>query len=314
MTHAPPVAKSLITPRPPVEPEPGGRRIGIVIPAHNEEGAIGSVLAALRVAQSAAQLPAVDEIIVVDDGSTDRTGEIAEQSGVRVIRLPTNRGYGAALKAGIRATSADYILTMDADGQHRLEDVAKLCNALGGNLAPDCVIGHRTQLVHSPLWRIPGKWFLTRLARLLTQKEIRDLNSGLRLMRRDVIVRYMHLCPSGFSFSTTSTFALASRGYRIEFVPIQVERRVGHSSVSVATGFQTILLVLRLASLFNPLRVFLPLSLFFIIGGSLWTVPYLLNGQGVTVAAMLAVLTGVTLFGLGLICDQVAQLRLERFE
>jgi glycosyltransferase involved in cell wall biosynthesis len=309
MTQAPAVANDLTASRSPVEPA-RGCRISIVIPAHDEERAIGAVLGAL----SSAHLPAVCEIIVVDDGSKDRTGEIAEQSGVRVIRMPTNRGYGASLKAGIRAASGDYVLTMDADGQHRLEDVARLCDAVGGNLAPDCVIGHRTQLIHSPLWRMPGKWFLTRLARLLTQREIRDLNSGLRVMRREVIVRYMHLCPSGFSFSTTSTFALASRGYQVEFVPIQVERRIGRSRVSVATGFQTILLVLRLASLFNPLRVFLPLALFFIVGGSVWTIPYLIAGEGVTIAAMLAVLTGVTLFGLGLICDQVAQLRLERFE
>jgi glycosyltransferase involved in cell wall biosynthesis len=315
MTHAPAVAKELTAVRPPVEPGPvepeqKAHRISIVIPAHDEERAIGAVLAALR----AAHLPAVNEIIVVDDGSTDRTGEIAEQSGVRLIRLPANRGYGAALKAGIRAASGDYILTMDADGQHRLEDVLRLCDAVTSDRGPDCVIGHRTQLIHSPLWRMPGKWLLTSLARLLVQKQIRDLNSGLRVMRRDVIVRYMHLCPAGFSFSTTSTFALACRGYQINFVPIQVERRVGRSRVSVATGFQTILLVLRLASLFNPLRVFLPLSLLFIIGGALWTIPYLVAGEGVTVAAMLSMLTGVTLFGLGLICDQVAQLRLERFE
>jgi glycosyltransferase involved in cell wall biosynthesis len=286
------------------------RPVTIVIPAHNEEGAIGDVLRSLL-----AQLPpTVAEVILVNDGSSDRTQEIAEAAGVRVIRQPSNRGYGAALKAGIRAATTDYVLTMDADGQHRQEDVAKLCAAVSGDSPADCVIGHRTKLVHSPLWRMPGKWFLTRLAQVLTRKQILDLNSGLRVMRRDVIVRYMHLCPSGFSFSTTSTFALASRGYRIDFLPIRVERRVGKSTVSVATGFQTILLVLRLASLFNPLRVFLPLSLFFMIGGSLWTIPYLLNGQGITVAAMLAFLTGVTLFGLGLICDQVAQLRLERFE
>jgi glycosyltransferase involved in cell wall biosynthesis len=288
----------------------GPGRVTIVIPAHNEEKAIGAVLAALS-----SQLPAnVAEVILVNDGSTDRTQEIAEAARVRVIRQPSNRGYGAALKAGIRAATTEYILTMDADGQHRIEDVAKLCNALSGDAPPDCVIGHRTRLVHSPLWRMPGKWFLTRLARVLTTREIKDLNSGLRVLRRDVILRYVHLCPSGFSFSTTSTFALASRGYRIEFLPIQVEPRVGKSSVSVATGFQTILLVLRLASLFNPLRVFLPLSLFFIVAGVAWAIPYLLDGQGITVAAMLAFLTGVTLFGLGLICDQVAQLRLERFE
>lgn len=284
--------------------------VTIVIPAHNEEGAIGAVLSALR----GVAHPVIRQVIVVDDGSRDRTGEIAEAAGVRVIRQPSNRGYGAALKAGIRAASSEYVLTMDADGQHRVEDVLKLCDAVSGEGSADCVIGHRTKLVHSPLWRMPGKWFLTQLARVLTRQEIRDLNSGLRVMRREVIMRYVHLCPAGFSFSTTSTFALASRGYRVEFVPIQVERRVGKSTVSVATGFQTILLILRLASLFNPLRVFLPLALLFIVGGVVWTLPYLLDGQGVTVAAMLSVLTGITLFGLGLICDQVAQLRLERFE
>ncbi|HKO90569.1 MAG TPA: glycosyltransferase family 2 protein [Polyangiaceae bacterium] len=292
------------------ELSPAIGRVTIVIPAHNEEAAIGNVLEALR-----AGVPStVREIIVVDDGSSDRTGEIARAAGARVLTQPSNRGYGAALKAGIRASSSDYVLTMDADGQHRVEDVIKLCNAVCRDVPADCVIGHRTKLMHSPLWRMPGKWFLTQLARLLTNREIRDLNSGLRVLRRDVIERYMHLCPSGFSFSTTSTFALASRGYRVEFVPILVERRVGTSTVSVATGFQTILLILRLASLFNPLRIFLPLALLFILGGAAWTIPYLLAGRGVTVLAMLSVLTGVLLFGLGLICDQVAQLRLERFE
>jgi glycosyltransferase involved in cell wall biosynthesis len=294
-----------------IETAPATGRISIVIPAHNEEQSIERVLASLL----AGLPPAVSEVIVVDDGSSDRTGELAEKSGVRVLRQPTNRGYGASLKAGIRAATTEYVLTMDADGQHRVEDVQAVCRAaLDAGQRVDCVIGHRTKLIHSPLWRMPGKWFLTNLARVLTGKRIGDLNSGLRIMRREVILRYVHLCPSGFSFSTTSTFALASRGYRIEFVPILVERRSGKSTVSVATGFQTILLVLRLASLFNPLRVFLPLSMLFIIGGALWTIPYLIDGQGVTVLAMLAMITGVNLFGLGLICDQVAQLRLERFE
>lgn len=310
MASAPSIGAPRAASSPPSAPAITDHRVTIVIPAHNEEGAIGNVLAALF----ASLPPAVSEVIVVDDGSMDRTAEIAEATSARVIRQPRNRGYGASLKAGIKATRTEFVLTMDADGQHRLEDVAKLCEVISGEHPPDCVIGHRTRLVHSPLWRMPGKWFLTRLARVLTQREIRDLNCGLRVMRRDVILRYVHLCPSGFSFSTTSTIALASRGYHVEFVPIQVEPRVGKSTVSVATGFQTILLVLRLATLFNPLRVFLPLSLSFILGGVVWTIPYLIDGQGVTVAAMLAVLTGVTLFGLGLICDQVAQLRLERLE
>lgn len=310
MAHAPAAAHA----PPPSDGAPqatsASRPVTIVIPAYNEEGGIGDVLSALR----ASLPPSVAEIIVVDDGSTDRTAEIAEAAGVRVLRHPSNRGYGASLKTAIRSVTTEYVLTMDADGQHRLEDVAALCAAVTGEHAPDCVIGHRTQLLHSRLWRMPGKWFLTKLARILTQKEIRDLNSGLRVIRRDVLLKYMHLCPSGFSFSTTITVALASRGYRIDFVPIKVEPRVGKSMVSIGTGFQTILLVLRLASLFNPLRVFLPLAMLFILFGIGWTIPYLIDGQGLTVAAMLSILTGVLLFGLGLICDQVAQLRLERYE
>jgi glycosyltransferase involved in cell wall biosynthesis len=290
--------------------EAATRRVTIVIPAHNEEQAIGEVLTRLRTQQH----PAIAEVIVVDDGSTDRTAEIAEECGARVIRHPRNRGYGAALKTGVKGTDSDYVLTMDADGQHRLADVMKLCDAVSGERAPDCVIGHRTRLLHSPLWRMPGKWMLKALARVLTQRKIPDLNSGLRVVRREVLLRYLHLCPSGFSFTTTITVALLSRGYSVEFVPIEVERRQGKSLVSVGTGFQTILLVLRLASLFNPLRVFLPLALGLITFGTAWAVPYLVRGDGLTVAAMLSILTGVLLFGLGLICDQVAQLRLERYE
>ena len=292
------------------ESEAAAETISIIIPAHNEEAALEAVLAAANT-----ELPErVIEIIVVDDGSTDRTREIAEAAGVRVIRHATNRGYGAALKSGIRSARGTLVLTMDADGQHRMEDVAKLCEASVSESRPDCVIGKRTSLVHSPLWRMPGKWLLTLMARVLTQRKIPDLNSGLRIIRREVAMQYIHLCPQGFSFSTTITMALLSRGYGVEFIPIEVNERVGKSTVSVSTGFKTILLVLRLATLFNPLRIFLPASTVCILAGIGWGMRYVLNGDGVTVASMLAILTGVLLFALGLICDQVAQLRLERYE
>jgi glycosyltransferase involved in cell wall biosynthesis len=284
--------------------------ISIVIPAFNEAGAIRSVVTALM----ANLPPGVTEVIIVDDGSTDGTGAIAAATGARVIRHQQNRGYGASLKTAVRASSSDYILTMDADGQHRIEDAHALCERVQDESAPDAVIGQRTRLFHSALWRMPGKWFLTFLARILTQKEIKDLNSGLRVMRREIVARYMHLCPSGFSFSTTITVALLSRGYAIDYVPIEVTKRVGKSTVKLSNGFQTILLMLRLSSLFNPLRVFLPLSIFLILVGVGWTIPYVIRGEGVTVAALASMITGVLLFAVGLVCDQVAQLRLERYE
>jgi glycosyltransferase involved in cell wall biosynthesis len=291
-------------------PRTADATISIVIPAHNEERVIGDVLRDLGEHKP----PGVIEIIVVDDGSSDRTAQIATEAGVRVLRHPNNRGYGAALKTGIRAATGAYVLTMDADGQHRLEDVARLCEATRSAEPPECVIGQRTALVHSPLWRMPGKWLLRAMAQFLTRRKIPDLNSGLRLMRRDVALRYINLCPQGFSFSTTITMALLSRGYGVEFIPIEVKRRVGKSTVSVRTGFDVILLVLRLATLFNPLRIFLPASFLCVLAGVGWGARYAIAGQGVTVASMLAILTGVLLFALGLVCDQVAQLRLERYE
>lgn len=281
-----------------------------MIPAHNEAGGIGSVLAELLAGKPAG----VTEVIVVDDGSTDGTGQLAEATGARVVRHKTNRGYGAALKTGIHAATARFVLTMDADGQHRLEDVAKLCAMVASGEVAECVIGHRKAVFHSRLWRMPGKWFLRRLAQFLVARSIPDLNSGLRLVRRDIALKYINLCPQGFSFSTTITMALLSRGYGVDFVPIEVRPRIGKSTVTARTGLQTILLVLRLATLFNPLRIFLPLSLASFAAGVGWGARYVVAGEGVTVASMLAILTGVLLFGLGLICDSVAQLRLARYE
>lgn len=280
------------------------------MPAYNEEGGIAKALAELK----AKLPPGVVEIIVVDDGSTDDTRRIAEEMGVTVLHHPRNRGYGASLKTGIKAARGAFILTMDSDGQHRLEDIAKLCETAAGEDPSACVIGQRVALLHSSLWRMPGKWFLRWMAQFLTQHKIPDLNSGLRLMRREVLLRYMRLCPQGFSFSTTITMAFLSRGYAVDFIPIEVEKRTGKSTVKISTGFQTILLVLRLATLFNPLRIFLPASFFCFIGGAAWGAQYVIDGEGITVASMLAILTGVLLFALGLICDQIAQLRLERFE
>jgi hypothetical protein len=176
------------------------------------------------------------------------------------------------------------------------------------------VVGQRARAIHSPLWRMPGKWLLTILTNHLIGRRIPDLNSGLRLLRREVALKYLHLCPSGFSFSTTMTMALLCRGYDVTFAPIEVQPRLGHSTVSWTTGFETLVLVLRVAVLFNPMRVFIPASLLIGAIGIAWGVPYMVLGRGVSVGSMLAIVTAVLLFGLGLLCDQVSQMRLERFE
>ncbi len=285
------------------------KKVTILIPAFNEAQAIGAVLDRLQANCS----NFAQEIIVIDDGSSDETARLAQKGGACVIRHKHNLGYGASLKTGIRSAKTEFVLTMDADGQHRVEDVLRLWE-LADAYDHDMIVGQRTSLIHSPFWRMPGKWLLGIMANYLTQRTIPDLNSGLRLIRRDVVLRYLHLCPSGFSFSTTITMALLSRGYSVAYVPIQVEKRVGKSTVSLSTGLDTIILILRIAALFNPLRLFLPASLLIGVIGLVWAIPYALAGRGISVGSMLAIVTAILLFALGLLCDQISQLRLERFE
>jgi len=282
-------------------------KLTIIIPAFNEASALKSVLESLRTPD----FDFVQEIMVVDDGSSDGTAEVAQAVGVRVIRHYQNMGYGAALKTGIRASQTEFVLTMDADGQHLAADVRRLWDTIGDY---DMVVGQRTGLRQSPLWRMPGKWLLWMMANYLTQHTIPDLNSGLRLIRREVALKYLHICPSGFSFSTTITMALVSRGYKVRYIPIAIQRRLGKSMVTLSTGLNTIILILRIASLFDPLRLFIPVSGLVGAVGVLWGIPYAMLGRGLSIGAMLAIVTAILLFGLGLLCDQISQLRLERFE
>jgi len=279
----------------------------IIIPAFNEEQGITSVLNDLK------KLPVdfIEEIIVVNDGSTDNTAGLAEEIGVTVLHHHKNQGYGASIKTGIRHAHSPFIITFDADGQHNPADIARLWEAVEKN---DMVVGKRTSLMHSPAWRMPGKWVLGWLANYLSRQKIPDLNSGLRLIRRETALKYIHLCPSGFSFSTTITMTLLNRGYNINFVPIEVNKRTGKSTVSINSGFDTFILILRLAALFNPLRFFLPASMVIAAVGVIWGIPYALRGFGVSIGALLAIMTGIQLFFIGILCDQISQLRLERFE
>ena len=283
------------------------KKLTIVIPAFNEENIIGQVLGHIQ----DLNLDFLQEIIVVDDGSTDDTGRISEEAGVRVIHHTRNMGYGSAIKSGIRNAQTEFILTMDADGQHRADDILKLWDLVARN---DMVVGARASLIHSSLWRMPGKWILGKMAGYLTRRKIPDLNSGFRLIRRDVALRYLHLCPSGFSLSTTLTMVLLSQGHNVTYIPIQIERRTGKSTVSIITGFDTIILILRIASLINPLRIFVPLSILIGLAGILWGLPIILEGRGVSVGTMLAIFTSILLFSLGLLCDQISQLRLEQYK
>lgn len=254
----------------------------------------------------------VEAVIVVDDGSSDATGSNAEAAGARVVRHAENRGYGAALKTGIREAETEFVVTMDSDGQHQPAEVKQVWKKRGSN---DMTVGQRKGLIHSRVWRMPGKWMLWAMANYLTKRRIPDLNSGLRIFRREVILRYLHLCPAGFSFSTTSTLVMFNRGYSVNYVPFEIADRQGApSTVTIQTGFDTIIMILRLATLFNPLRIFLPMSILMVLAGVAWGLPMVIQREGVSVGALLAIVSGLLFFSIGLLSDQISQMRLERYE
>ncbi len=285
----------------------------VVIPVFNEAQTVGGLVDAVLELAETHQW----EVIVVDDGSTDGVRDVLDsrsQNGqLTLLSHPYNRGYGAALKTGVKAAAAPVVATMDGDGQHDPNDLVRLLPLASQY---DLVVGRRTGRIHSQLWRMPGKWMLGALANFLSGHKIPDLNSGMRIFRAETMRRYLHLCPNGFSFSTTSTMVFFDRGYSVRYEPIDVRKRPdgNKSTVSVKTGFDTLLLVVRLASLFQPLKVFLPLSALFILAGLGWGLPYLIISRGISVGSLLLLLTGILMFFFGLLTDQVAQLRMEKYE
>lgn len=276
-----------------------------MIPAYNEENALGGVLDELAGAKGC------KEIIVVDDGSTDQTAEVARRRGVRVISHPYNRGYGAALKTGIQAAATEYIICCDADGQHHLADVTRIAAQADKY---DMVVGARDGESHKQLTRMPGKKILGWFANLLAGRRIPDLNSGLRSFRTATIRRYLHMMPEGFSFSTTSTLAMFRTGASVQYVPISTRPRGGRgSSVKIfRDGFGVLMLIVNLTVLFNPMRVFLPLSFAFLLASAIYFLVYAITVRlHVTESMVLLFTTGIILFFLGVVCEQVSAIRRE---
>ena len=284
-------------------------KVTIVIPALNEALAIDGALRAVR-----QRLPEA-EIIVVNDGSTDDTARIAREAGAQVIDHPRCRGYGASLATGTREASRDYVLYCDGDGQHSADDVAKLVDEVDGY---DMVVGQRGQDSHVPLSRKPGKRILRWFADYLAGQKIPDLNSGLRIVRREVMLRYLHLMPEGFSYSTTSTFAMMKTGRMVKYVPIRVAARVGKSTVNqFRHGFGTLMLMLRLTVLFEPLKVFLAVSgwmLAISVLSFMFDVWRLVSrdSAGLSDSTVLLSIATLIIFMFGLLCDQVSAIRRDR--
>jgi len=280
--------------------------LAVILPAFNEAEGIGETLA--RVRDVLSSLPASSEIIVVDDGSTDGTGKRAADLGVRVITHAWNRGYGAALKTGVQATQASAIMIMDADCSYLPDAIPRLYARLDG---ADMVVGERSLSSDGVAWiRRPGKWMLNRLAGFLVGVRIPDLNSGQRVMKRDALLRYMHLCPSGFSFTSTITLAMLANGHNVVFERVDYAKRSGHSKIRAGHFFNFVLLVVRAIVLFNPLKVFLPLGgVVFLVGvAKLIEDIYLWN---LSETAVMAFLSAITIWSVGLLADMIARLQMQ---
>jgi len=276
----------------------------VIVPAYNEVEGIEPTLRNLR-----ARLP-LARVIVVDDSSNDGTAERARRvSGIRVLQHSYNCGYGGALKTGMVMADTKYVAWFDADGEHRVEDLIDIVDRLHRDQLI-AVIGQRRQH-RSPAVRRLGKWVIRMFARSMKLNMGTDVNCGLRAFRRDVICRYLHVLPDGFSASLTSLVIMLENHYPTAFQPVQVAQRIGRSKVRIRDGFNTLALVIRIVMLFAPLRIFLRGGLAVTLAGFLYSGAMAVAfGQGVPVAGALTVLAGLLLVAVGLIADQISQLRL----
>ena len=278
--------------------------VSIIIPVYNEDGAIASTLAAVDATMRATGRPY--EVLVVDDGSTDGTADVLAGTSARVLRHRANRGYGAALKTGIRATVHPLIAILDADGTY---PIARLPELLAELDEADMVVGARTGgSVHVPVFRRPVKWLLTRVANLLSGHRIPDLNSGMRVFRRELAMRFFGLFPDGFSFTSTITLASHINGYRVEYVPIDYYRRTGASSIRpVRDTLNFFLLIVRMVVTFRPLNVFLPTAAALLVLGTVKAALDFSRTGAFGVGAAILILTAIQIALMGLLADLVTR-------
>ena len=289
------------------ETDPSSNPVGlsIIIPAYNEEGAVAATVKRMRAVLS--ELPMRFEIVVVDDGSTDGTRTAAELSGAVVLSSAENGGYGSALKRGIAASQSDYVAIIDADGTYPVESLIPMIELAQ---TADMVVGNRgTAMRNVPIIRRPAKWVLNGLANYLARREIPDVNSGMRVFRRASLETFIPLLPDGFSFTTTITLAMLCTKRRVVYFPIQYAKRIGSSKIRAAHFFAFIVLLLKIVTLFEPLRIFMPL------GGALFALGLCKLIYDVTVwnlseTAVFSFLGALIIWSIGLIADMIGRLHL----
>jgi glycosyltransferase involved in cell wall biosynthesis len=279
--------------------------VTIIIPAFNEAGVIGKVLDDIRSVDLGEM-----EILLIDDGSTDGTADVARAAGARVVRHPYNVGNGAAVKTGLRNARGRYVVLMDGDGQHKASDLPALVRGLEDY---DMVIGCRQRSGQAGWHRFLANGIYNWLASYVTEFNIQDLTSGMRAMHLAKALQFIGLLPNTFSYPTTLTLAFLRSGLTIHYVPIAVETRVGKSKIRLwQDGTRFLLIITRIATLFAPFRVFLPVSTFFFLAGfGYYLYTYFTAGR-FTNMGLLLFTTSVVIFMMGLVSEQIALMRMER--
>lgn len=288
--------------------------LSIVIPAYNEGDSLQSNLPGwIKVSNDNGW-----HIILVNDGSSDQTREVLagldENKNITIIHHKVNRGYGGAIKSGILSANTEYVITLDADGQHDTPSIEKLI-ARQEQTDADLVIGARVKSGYSSPFRSIGKAIIRLISRILIPNHLSDLNSGMKLYKSILAKKYLTLCPNTMAFSDVITLAFLVNSHLVVETPIDVQpRRSGKSKINLNTAFDTLIEIVNIVVLFNPLRIFLPLSLLLVIGGLAWGIPIIIMGRGVSVGSLLALVAGGLCLLLGLLAEQLSKIRLSLIE
>jgi glycosyltransferase involved in cell wall biosynthesis len=282
-------------------------KISIVIPVFNEQDCIEKTI------QETDRLFQVSgfefNIVIINDGSTDKTDEILEgitNPSFRVIRHETNRGYGAALKTGIINSSSEYVCIIDADGTYPINEIPRLAQFLEEGYS--MVVGSRTgKKARAPFSRFFAKWLLTKLANYLTGFKVPDMNSGLRIMRKADVERFFNILPDGFSFTTTITLAMLTNNMRVHYMPIDYYQREGRSKIRPFYDTINFLqLIIRTSVYFNPLKVFIPLSVSLVIFAFLVLLAsWIILGKAMDVTFGVIIMSAVIVMAIGMLADLI---------
>ena len=276
-------------------------KISIVLPAKNESAAIGQTIAQIQ------QLQLEHEIIVVNDGSTDSTKAVAEQAGATVVTHPYSKGNGAAIKTGARTATGDVIIFMDADGQHDPNDIPKLLEKI--NQGYDLVVGARQKGSQASVGRGVANALYNNLATYMTEQKVEDLTSGFRAVRADKFREFIYLLPNGFSYPTTSTMAFFRAGYSVTYVPIHAAKRIGKSHIQpLKDGVRFFLIIFKIATLFSPLKMFLPIAVILFMMATGWYGYTLYEYKRFTNMSALLYTGSIMIFLMGLISEQITAL------